>query len=236
MRNLNYKLIVKTTIALSFMAGLNIATASASKLGVVGLFQVENQEKYSKSIKTLETQLSQHDCRMSRHGIIADEAGDIDIEQPNRFLILACKESVVGKGNWGTIFEPISSASNSSVILEGLLTIFPEDNSPSDITDRAYILKVSHYNNESPVGRERDLKTLRNETLKVADRYRRDIFIDIDRAIGMETPDEVALIYYENPEQGDKFRENNPDILEKVGAFNKTHLNDHVYYFGMAIE
>ncbi|MGH7859435.1 MAG: hypothetical protein ACREQY_19085 [Candidatus Binatia bacterium] len=46
----------------------------------------------------------------------------------------------------------------------------------------------------------------------------------------MMTPDEVAVLYYDDPERADRFCKNNGDILEKIGAFNKSHLVDFAYF------
>jgi len=46
----------------------------------------------------------------------------------------------------------------------------------------------------------------------------------------MTTPDEVVVLYYDDPKSGDRFRKNNGDILEKIGAFNKSHLVDFAYF------
>lgn len=234
MKQNKIKNVTMAAFATSLIFSLNIATASANSFGVVGLFQVESQKQYAQALLNFKETLPQRACKVARQGMIADGAGDIDIAQPNRFLILACENSQINKKEGRSTFASLSAASENTVILEGALAAFPEDNSPSAISERAYILKISHYNNDAPDMRDHDLNTLRKDTLKVADRYRRDVFVDVDRAVGMETPDEVALIFYDNPTQGERFRENNPEILEKVGAFNKNHLNDHIYYFGMA--
>lgn len=234
MKNVNTSFIARASAIAGMFIGLSVTAASANTFGIVGLFQVENQNQYAHALQIFKTSLSERACNVSRQGMIADEAGDINTEQPNRFLILACDGSVISKEEGRSIFNSLSAASENTVILEGALAAFPEDDSGSKLSERAYILKVSHYNNVSPDIRDNDLDVLRNETLKVADRYRRDMFVDVDRAMGMETPDEVALLYYDTPAQGKIFRENNPEIIEKVGNFNKTHLNDYIYYFGMA--
>ena len=37
-------------------------------------------------------------------------------------------------------------------------------------------------------------------------------------------------LYYDDPKSGDRFRKNNGDILEKIGAFTKSHLVDFAYF------
>jgi len=41
-----------------------------------------------------------------------------------------------------------------------------------------------------------------------------------------------VIIYYPQAQQGKKFRKNNPDILQKIGDFNKNHLTKFAYLFG----
>ena len=94
---------------------------------------------------------------------------------------------------------------------------------------RQYILKISHYNNQDPAGRNADLEHLGKVVEPVADKYHNEMFLEVHRASGMQTPDEVVAIYYDTPEAGDRFREKNQAILEKIGAFNKKHLKSFTY-------
>ena len=45
----------------------------------------------------------------------------------------------------------------------------------------------------------------------------------------MAIPDEVVVIHYDTPQQGEAFRRRNPDILQRIGAFNRRHLLEFVY-------
>ena len=218
------------TIALVGIFTANVSMAASH--GILGLFDIEGDD-FGRAV----TEFSHADgnCRIQRAGIIVGQQGDIDLDQPNHFILLACGDTDIEGPQAQEILSPFSGHADETVILSGPASHFPEDDSPSAIGQRSYIVKVSHFGNADPASRMRDLAALRQATLDMADRYRRETFLKVTDAVGMETPDEVALIFYEDAGQGARFRDNNPDFLEKIGAFNKAHLNDHIYYFGQAI-
>ncbi|RED53468.1 hypothetical protein [Aestuariispira insulae] len=182
----------------------------------------------------LATAVVENDCVVKRMGPVLGEAGAINLDQPEQFIWLTCDQAVdlEAAGFAGLVNGP----DRRPVLLVGRQTDFPEDDSASDYRNRAYILKVSHFNNDKPPRRRKDLEQIRNWTLDRKDRYRRESFMRVQAASGMETPDEAVLLFYDSPLHGERFRENNPDILEAIEAFNDAHLNDHTYYFAGAAQ
>ncbi len=218
-------------ITAGMMTTVAASEAMARQIGVVGLYEVGEQ-----AAATLDEQkILSLGCQVRHKGVIAAEDGDIDIDTPNRFIFLACDGSILADPVKRGLLNKLGLKGNPLAILEGELTDMPTPPATGAVADRQYILKVSHYNNKDTDGRERDLGQLGQAAQSLPDTYITESFIGVNRALGMQTPDEVVVLYYDNPAQGGRFRKNNPDILEKVGDFNDSHLDDYIYYVGKAI-
>ena len=58
--------------------------------------------------------------------------------------------------------------------------------------------------------------------------------VDVPDQVGFFETDDVTVLYYDSPDDAKAFREQNPDLMERIGAFNKTHVTDFVYVNGVA--
>jgi hypothetical protein len=116
-------------------------------------------------------------------------------------------------------------------ILEGALLEEPLE---QKVSDRAYVLKISHYNNKNTDKREQDLGQLDKLVGALPNAFKTEAVISLNKALGMPTPDEAIIIYYDNAKSGDQFRNDNPDIMKLVGRYNDDHLDGHVYYMAKA--
>jgi len=130
--------------------------------------------------------------------------------------------------------DGLAGSGAAIAILEGDLTDLPDTARDSAVSGRQYILKISHYNNRDIGGRDKDLASLTREAAELADAYVTGSFIGVNHASGLPTPDEVVVLFYDDAQTGERFRGNNKGLLRKIGAFNKTHLIDTVYYIGQA--
>ncbi len=198
----------------------------AQQIGVVGLFNSQD----SVAVEIDKQKISDLKCHVRREGIIGGENGDINIAKPNRFVFLACDGSLLNDPARRKALTSLVSNSKTIAILEGALNDAPGLKGVSAVADRNYILKVSYYNNRDTDAREQDLARIMAAVKPKADAFVDEASIVVNRALGMPTPDEVVILFYGNPKMGNRFRENNPDILNEIGAFNKAHLNDYIYY------
>ncbi|MBL4907321.1 MAG: hypothetical protein JKX94_07715 [Sneathiella sp.] len=221
--------------ALTSVMSASIALAEPVNIGVLGVFEIENTKNYQAVMTSLKTQLDANGCHIQREGMVVAENGDIDLSQPNQFLYVECVQPVLGSTDRQELFDPLKSVVSDLALLEGPVQR-PEKGTPiSDVTDRSYILKVSYYNNEDPLGRDKDLKLIGKSLEGVENIYRTEAEIAVTDAYGIKTPDEAILIYYDTLEQGEKFRSSNKQILKKIGAFNKSHLDAFIYYVAKPI-
>lgn len=240
----------KNLFSLGRIAGILIAAplllvgtsaADASPYGVLGLYQVKDQTKFEAALTSFESQTKGHGCKILREGKIVAKEGEIDIfkvgvfsETPDHFVLLSCEKSLLSSSKSRALFRGLESGGDRVALLEGDIMMLPGANSNSAVQERSYIFKVSIYNNEDPDGRDRDLAALGKATASRPDKYQAEAVVMVSRAIGMPTPDEVTVLYYDSPEAGERFRNNNADIMDSVNAFNDRHLIDYVYYMGAA--
>ena len=210
------------------------ASANAEDVGVIGLLYDGDTALTKTDFEHNISSIDNLNCEVVRYGNIFQEQGNIDIDNPNKFFTMKCAKSIFQSSSGSSFIEKLREVVETTYLIEGDILPYEIDPSDSEMSKRAYIVKVSYFNNNTPLKRLDDLKTIRSETLKVKDRYKREMFIEGQRAFGLETPDEVALLYYDTPQHGERFRENNPKLMKLIGDFNSNHLNDHSYYFGNA--
>lgn len=219
----------KLTSALLLAVASAATPALADAVGLLGLCQVKDMGRYAEALKALEKGLGDRGCAVRREGEIAAMDGSLDVAKPDRFLLLECTGSLLKGGATRALFEPLQAVTNHLMLAEGELDLFGRGFSASGV-GREYIIKVSHYTNRDPNQRDRDLAAIQEEVARRPNRYRTEAIITPSRARGMTTPDEVVVLYYDSPKDGDQFRQHNGDILEKIGAFNKSHLVGFTYF------
>jgi len=206
-------------------------TVSAQSIGILGLYEFKGNVKPSLDL----AKVKGLGCELYREGHVMGESGDIDIAEPTHFIMLACEASLLSDQKSREALQATVPQGKMITILEGDLSAYANAEPVSKVTGRSYIIKISHYNNEDTDQREGTLKKLSQMVKTRAHNYKTEAIIDVNRALGMATPDEAVLIYYDQAGDGEKFRAGNPDIMKVLGRFNKNHLNDYIYYDGQVI-
>ncbi|MEP3244514.1 MAG: hypothetical protein ABJN40_15360 [Sneathiella sp.] len=215
-------------IASITLAGF-LSPAIAGTTGILSLYKITDKGSLATAEAKLANRLRMQGCSIQLAGTILAEDGNIDLFTPDRFLYLECQSAVLGSKNRQTVFEPLIQLSSDTAFFEGALLPVKQTVS-ADTGQRSYILKISHYNNLDPAQRDRDLTAIGESLEGRADIYTNQADISVSEAYGARTPDEAVIIYYDSPEAGERFRAANKPILKKIGAFNKNHLEDYVYY------
>jgi hypothetical protein len=155
----------------------------------------------------------------------------MSLPKAERFLLLQCETPLLRDRAGRAALQPLRGNVTEWVVAEGDLMLLDGFSAQID-PDRAYVLKLSRYNNSDPDGRDHDLSALGRDAASRAHAYRNEAVIAVSRAWGMVTPDEVTVLYYESPAEGKIFREHNGDLMKKIGQFNEAHLADYVYLNG----
>lgn len=194
--------------------GASVSAASAAE--DVGILALYGQDE----VDAIEV-LQEDGCRIQRKGALLARLGNLDLREVDAYALLRCDQSVLR--------EPARALKDAgrAILLEGSFHEVEEAGQNGE--GREYLIKVSVFNNADPVGRSEDLKMLQASVAPLPDKYRVESSLDVARASGIGTPDEVTVLYYDSPASGNRFRENNPAVLEAVGRFNKTHLVSWVY-------
>lgn len=203
------------------------APASAESTAIVGLFA---------NVGALNvTAVENLGCTVFHAGKIVAQQANFKMQQPDQFIIMACEHPVLHGAQNRQALGALYAGGDMIAALEGPLTRFDIVNDRTQPTDRQYILKLSYYNNSDIDRREDDLQALDEEVAPLEDRWTTEGFVGVNHAMGIPTPDELVIIYYDTAESGERFRDDNKSILGKVGAFNDAHLTKFSYLVGMNV-
>jgi len=203
------------------VAGVSAANANQSN-AIVAL--------YNGSSSLSEQTAQDMGCSVYRSGPIFAQQGSIKVEEPSSYAVLNCDKPVLANPNTRV------QLTGAVAVFEGDLSLFPAASDTSGMAERQYILKLGYYNNNDISQRDEDLVALGAIAKQRDGHWISEAFLNVDDAMGMATPDEVVIIYYDTADQATAFRDNNQDILEKVGAFNRAHLTGFSYLVGKATQ
>lgn len=220
---------LKMTLALtsSILCG---GAASAAEIGVVGLYQ--NGAQLNEAAAT------DLGCVVQRTGSIVAMQGKLspELTQPDQFVVLACEQSILGDTDRRAALAALANGSEPVGLFEGALTDFEELGNAQEASGRQYVLKLGYYNNADIDARNAALMALDAKASERDGVWTTESFLQVHTASGIATPDEVVVIYYDSAAIAGGFRDDNPDILEDVTAFNMEHLTDFIYLVGMLAE
>ena len=225
------KSVIMLLITLAFfVSNISLSFAEIASKGVLALINTDDTADYDSKLGSFETKINAQGCEILREGPILAEDGDIGLDQPNRFIYMTCTSSLLDHTDGRALISELNQDLEYMIAVEGTSILHDKISFEKTATARSYILKISHYNNGNPVQRDGDLSTLEDLVHPRINTYKTEAFVGITKAYGIPTPDEAVIIYYDSPDAGNRFRENNPDILEKIANFNDKHLNDFIYY------
>ena len=203
-------------------------TVYAQPVSLFGMFQTKSNA-HSKVINNLEQGIKSLGCLVLREGKSFGGQGNYQLQPTNSFFILKCEQSLLDQKSANSLIERLNNETQNLVLLEGIDSQSNKLSSTEPGNNRSYILKLSDYNNTSPVQRNLDFAQLNNSAQSVEHHYKTEAFIRVDNAYGMERPDELVVIYYNSASDGQKFRDNNPGLMAKISRFNQDHLTRFSY-------
>jgi len=215
---------------LYFLLGCLITsqTVYAQPVSLFGMFQTESN-MHSKIINRLEQGLKPLGCVVLREGKSFGGQGNYQLPPTNSFFVLKCEQSLLVQKSAQSLIASLNNETHNLVLLEGYDSLPSKLSSTEPGTNRSYIFKLSDYNNTSPLQRDLDLAQLSTSAQSVEHHYITEAFIRIHNAYGMERPDEFVVIYYNSATDGQMFRDNNPELMAKIGRFNQDHLTRFSY-------
>lgn len=105
--------------------------------------------------------------------------------------------------------------------------------SAAEAAGRGYVIKLSYANGKTPLAeREFHEDNIDDMALTRDTGWRREARIYVSAAAGIEEPDAVGVLYFPSPSARKEFREEETDVVEEIGQFNRRHLDSYVYLYG----
>lgn len=222
------KLLSATAITCGLLTSVPI---QAKSIGLVGMYQLNAENNQKDIIKNIQINTAKVGCQLQRDGKVIDNKGNYALKTINQFFVLVCDSEILASSVSKPWLTQLKQETENLALLEGEFAFINENSFTQSGIKRSYILKLSEFNNYDPVARHNDLDKLGNMVKSMDNRFTNESVIRVNEAYGMKRLDEVTVIYYDTPEAGMKFRQNNEDVLEQVGAFNLTHLTGFSYLF-----
>lgn len=174
-------------------------------------------------------QLEASECTPFRAANVGGAQGDPRWEGTSRWRVYRCAQPVLAALRDSGYAEALVRAGGR--LIEGTLAAAPGDSSAPVGSES--IVKVSYFNDIDPEGRASDLAKLSSDAAGLADTWSPDAQLVPTASLGVARPDAIDFIYYREAGQGQRFRDANPDILQRIGAFNTGHTTAFTYIGGM---
>lgn len=225
-------IVFKSALFLSSLVVSHVSVANG--IGIFGLHNPTSPEQHQVVLKQIKHNEQMRDCNLLRHGKTNGAQGNLNVAENNHYFMLECPTTILSLAGISKTLESINKNTRNLMLLEGNFSDINREGLSQDSSKRAYILKISHFNNKQPAQRTRELAAFKKEAYALDNHYYREAFINVQHAYGVKRPDELAIIYYDTQESGDKFRQNNPKFIEKIGQFNMKHLTEFTYVFASA--
>lgn len=214
------------TFLVKLLLGSSLSMSAATTAQSEGLLVVFNDT--TNSLQAGKDKLEAKDCKVWRKGSMTAR-GSMDLGRVNRFILADCENSLLESEADRIDLQQSFRSGRNGIVLEG---DFIRKEVPFADTEtaktRGYLVKISRFNNEIPDRFSEEDKIdadgkLRDESWTGEARLR------IKSAIGMPTPDEVGVIYYETKTSMQDFVGANPDIVDRITEFNQRHLIENSY-------
>ena len=220
--------------------GLNVAQTSdlcvsaeqgeCKHPGLVFLYKLSQETTLFSTVLEASTET----CLLWRQGGVAGSFGSFRMEDAERFAIVLCPlgEENETEGAVDQIFNAVSDLDLDAYVGTVHVGTSGHQTDWDSLNSRPHIIKISHFNGQASSQRNADLARINEEALTRKNAWSIDATMKIDLASGTNAPDAIDLISYDSKQAADLFRDENPDILQMVGTFNKKFLSDFTYLSG----
>ena len=219
----------KTALLLAGAAALISLSPTVLAEGVTGLFislKADDVQAYKQWRDTTQSTFQAHSCVPFRSGKLVGGQGTLKWGDSDHFSLMKCKSPVlvdlVDKG----FISKLSAITDDLNLTEGNLNIL-SDKVPTEESE--YLIKVSYFNNLNPKARQDNLATIDASARKIENAWIDDAILAPKASVGVIQPDNLTFLYYPKAGQGKSFRENNPELMNQIGSFNRIHVERVAY-------
>lgn len=218
--------ILPKAIAASLAIGLAVQLPAMShETGVLALYDSTATQTERNSAL-----LEEVGCRVWRTGT-ASVLGSMELGEIDRFLFAECDSGLLEREDVRSRLQSQFRVNGNGLVFEGHFVRKEAQFASYEIArSRGYLAKISRFNNlHATRMSEEDAIDLEGASRK--EPWHSEARIRVRNAIGIQTPDEVGLIYYESKQAMSDMRDNSPDLVDAIGAFNDRHLIEAAYFY-----
>lgn len=177
--------------------------------------------------------LSGAGCELHRSGKIGGAQGPLAWPEHDTFRLYQCNQSVLADLIASGVSEKLSRGARQPVLAEG--EFMPMD-APAPTSAAEYVIKVSYYNDLDGTSRDKSIAALGAAASLQKDVWHTEGVLIPSKTVGAIRPDELTFLFYKSSPIAERFRTDNPDIIEMVGKFNTAHLTSFIYLGGTIAE
>ena len=168
-------------------------------------------------------------CNIKRISTVIQVAGTgpKSLKDISEFRFYRCRKPVLG-----ALYQ---LQSTSELVKQGVFLvegIYQQPINSALQTKGEYIVKISYFNRLDDGLRQKDIKELGRLKKITKNAWSTDGVLIPTASIGINRPEELAMIYYQREGQGEMFRKNNPHVLKQVMDFNMKHTTEFTYFAG----
>ncbi|NOX91169.1 MAG: hypothetical protein GXP18_01565 [Gammaproteobacteria bacterium] len=209
-------------------------SANQSKFYSVILLEVTDEPGYSEYRRLNESVFANAGCYIERELRLAGAGkGPLETGTPNRAIITYCDTpnafSALGKDEAYLKIKPMMLQSTSGFSFISGKSVYSET-SGSRVEDRLYVIKISRFNDKP-----HQTELQRMKPMLALYGFHAENIIVADHAHGIESPDEIAIFYFDQSElQKELYKDNT--VMSAIDNFNKTYTDSFVYLGGTAMQ
>ena len=197
--------------------------------GLTGLFishKNSDVDAYQQWVNTSRSTFESHNCVSFRSGTLAGGEGALKWGDSDHFSLIKCQSPVLADLIEKGFIGELSSITDNLNLIEGNLNIL-SDKMPSEKSE--YLIKVSYFNNLNTKARQKSLAKIGLHARKAERAWIDDAILQPRASVGVIQPDDMTFLYYPESGQGKSFRENNPELMNEIGRFNRIHVERVTY-------
>ncbi len=219
----------KTVLLLAGAVALASVPHAVLAEGVTGLFislKVNNVKAYKQWRDTSRSTFQTHSCVPFRSGKLVGGQGTLKWGASDHFSLMTCNSPVLADLVDKGFISKLSTITDDFNLTEGNLNIL-SDKVPTEESE--YLIKVSYFNNLNPKARQNSLAKIGSSARKIKKAWIDDAILEPKASVGVIQPDNLTFLYYPEAGQGKSFRENNPELMNQIGSFNRIHVERVAY-------
>jgi len=225
----------KTVVLLAGVAALISLPQAVLGEDVTGLFislKLNDVKAYKQWRDISRSTFQAHSCVPFRSGKLVGGEGTLKWGDSDHFSLMKCQSPVLADLVDKGFISELTAITDDLNLTEGNLSVL-SDKVPAEQSE--YLIKVSYFNNLNPKARQKSLAKIDSSARKTKNAWVDDAILQPRASVGVIQPDNLTFLYYPKAGQGKSFRENNSELMNQIGSFNRIHV-ERVSYLAAQIK